>query len=101
MTNGENPNSVERNEPVALGTMKLYPNPATHTLILTIPANYPEQGLSLRITNLMGGTVYNTPLASGLQSLDIPLAGIPSGVYLCSLFDQEKVLETQKVIILR
>jgi Secretion system C-terminal sorting domain len=101
MTNGVSPNSVERGGPVALGTMKLYPNPATHTLTLTIPANYPEQGLSLRITNLMGGTVYYAPLAGGLQSMDIPLAGIPGGVYMCSLLEGERLLETQKVIILR
>jgi hypothetical protein len=56
---------------------------------------------SAQSSSMTGGTVYNAPLIGGLQSMDIPLAGIPGGLYFCVLVQGERVLETQKLLIIR
>ncbi|NCX96391.1 MAG: T9SS C-terminal target domain-containing protein, partial [Chitinophagia bacterium] len=60
--------------------LALYPNPARE--VLTISGGH---GCTFTLCNLMGQEVIRTPLTRPLQ--DVPLLGIPPGVYLVYITD--------------
>lgn len=57
---------------------KMYPNPASDVLFVDL-----EQPGTLRVINALGAEVRNLQLESGKQS--VPVADLPSGVYLYSI----------------
>jgi len=62
----------------------LAPNPATEAAMLTLAA--PTQpGTVLALTNMLGRTLWRTPIAVGQLRLAVPLGGQPAGLYLVQL----------------
>ncbi|MBF9142548.1 T9SS type A sorting domain-containing protein [Hymenobacter properus] len=57
----------------------LYPNPATDRLTLDLSAT--AAPCDVRLTNLTGQVVLTTTLAGG-QAQELPLTGVPAGLYL-------------------
>ncbi|NCX95771.1 MAG: T9SS C-terminal target domain-containing protein [Chitinophagia bacterium] len=76
------PDTPQVNGIALLNTEKLalYPNPARE--VLTISGGH---GCTFTLCNLMGQEVIRTPLTRPLQ--DVPLSGIPPGVYLAYITD--------------
>lgn len=59
----------------------LWPNPATTTAHLRLPTpTAPGQGV--RLYDVLGRVVRHWPLAGGTITVDLPLTGVPPGVYI-------------------
>jgi hypothetical protein len=69
-------------EAAALAT--LHPNPAAEATTLTL-AQPARAGHTLRLTDALGRTIWNAPLAAGQTTATVPLAGQPAGLYLLHL----------------
>jgi hypothetical protein len=59
---------------------RLYPNPAAEKLIVEIDESLPGKDLSIALVNLQGQTLLSE--RSTILINEIPLSGIPPGIYL-------------------
>jgi len=64
--------------------LRIYPN-ATHKLLL-LEADAPLEGLTFRLTDLLGRSLLNDPVIS--DQIQIPLPSLPAGMYVYTLFKQ-------------
>ena len=62
----------------------LHPNPATTLATLTLAAAAPA-GTTLTLTNALGRQCWSQPVAAGQTTLAVPVAGLPTGLYLVQL----------------
>jgi hypothetical protein len=77
---------------------RLFPNPATHELIIEFRNPLPVSG-ELEISDLQGKTLFRQPVEKGCQHLKIDLQEkFSAGVYLCTLRAGE-FLRMKKVIV--
>lgn len=79
---------VGNEAPTAAGLLKasLYPNPATDYCYLTVESPEGQQA-DIEIFSLSGQKLFRMghPLQSGIQTIEIPLKGLRSGLYLVRL----------------
>jgi hypothetical protein len=74
-------------------TFKIYPNPSTHQITITLPHSIKENTLNLSIFNTNGQLVYSKPLL--LQTIQtIDLSGLPSGQYILHSQVNGEILST-------
>lgn len=75
--------------------VKIYPNPVTERLYVELDASAKQTRVQLLSAD--GRTVY---AVAGNQDrlLNIPVAGLPAGVYILQVTDKEKILVNQKII---
>lgn len=70
--------------------IQLSPNPATDLLTVTLPEG--QQGaFTLTVFDFLGKMVFEKSIANPRQSLQIPVAGLPTGLYLFSLRNENGV----------
>lgn len=80
--------------------LKLFPNPANDLVFLQFNSNQTQQG-SIQVINAMGQLVYSdsyTFTPSGINTVEIPLAGFASGLYFCRLIAPAQTY-SQKFIV--
>lgn len=70
--------------------LSAYPNPADDVLHLIIPSGYTSLN-KVRLISLEGQTIWQSkePTGDALRSTEIPLHGIPAGIYLVQLITAE------------
>ncbi len=64
--------------------INVYPNPAKNDLTIAFNETLKENA-QVRIINIAGQQLFATTAVAGKQSMNIPLAGLPSGMYICIL----------------
>ncbi|MFD2718330.1 T9SS type A sorting domain-containing protein [Hymenobacter monticola] len=74
----------------------LHPNPATEAATLTL-AQPARAGQTLRLTDALGRTVWQSPVPASQTALTVPLAGQPAGLYLLHLSGGEGSTATWKL----
>ncbi len=70
----------------------LYPNPTAHTITIKVA----HEGITWRLYNLSGKTVYNTALHQGENRVDI--SSQPAGLYIAELWRNGTVTHREKLI---
>ena len=94
-----NYNTTEYAENIASGDLKItvVPNPVTSILHVTIISNDPSEIL-LQLSDLSGKTVISTEVDPMVNSTDLDVSFLPSGLYLLQFIDGEgKMIKTYKV----
>ncbi len=91
---------IRYKEPI-LPSFSLSPNPANDFVQIQIKNAYRKKNLAIQITDLMGQTV---KVVDGLDihsaSL-VELGDLPPAIYILTLFEGDKVLQSEKLTILR
>lgn len=78
------------NEIISNDFIKVYPNPATNTII--VEGKTPIQNFQIKILNIMGETVLLT------KNKEIDISGLPNGVYFLN-FETDQFISSKKVVI--
>lgn len=82
------PNIIDAVEEVnPLEMINIYPNPANDKLVLSL-ASLTLNDVEIRMTNLLGQSVYTERLTSLSSQKTIDVQGLPRGVYILELNDQ-------------
>ncbi len=80
----------------ASGFVRLFPNPASDYITIEQPMKY-SKNLQINILNSLGQTIQQ--LESGSPQTTISVKGFPSGIYLVTIRDNGKIVETKKLVI--
>ena len=92
---------VEELPDPAQGTFKAYPNPFSQEV--TIAYNLKDDckdGCFIRLTDIQGRMVYELPVhaSNGPSSITFDLGRYESGMYICSLYNNQRLLQTSRLI---
>ncbi|WP_151085689.1 T9SS type A sorting domain-containing protein [Hymenobacter baengnokdamensis] len=85
----------------AAPSLSFFPNPARGQLTVQLSAQHgPEY--KLRLSNVLGREVRLLPLPLATASIGLPLdvAGLPAGLYFCSLLVNDKAVSTNRLTLL-
>ena len=94
-------NGIEKQTPLALQGLNIYPNPASQPDIIKINFDQPEAASTfLEVINADGKIVYSKiySLPGGANTIEIPGNNIPHGFYLFKVFSKGQ-MRTQKMIV--
>lgn len=78
--------------------MSLYPNPSNGTFNCSIKSDASD-AMILRVMDMLGRTVYEQPLASSIQKLNVKLPIGSSGTYLVILQDNSGTVVYQRMLV--
>ncbi|TAK42057.1 MAG: T9SS type A sorting domain-containing protein [Saprospiraceae bacterium] len=81
--------SAFKNSPEARRTFRLYPNPASQSVTLTLEKSN-SIPFSLVITNIYGEPVFQAKITAGQSQFTFPVRDIPSGFYFCRVYQDEE-----------
>lgn len=85
--------------PASNNLIKVYPNPAKNQLTLDYGNFNSMSGYSIKVSNIMGQTIYLQPIAQQQVSIDLSNWG-GTGTYILNLLDQDQnIVETKKIIL--
>lgn len=73
------------------GQVKIYPNPATNLLNITVPAN--AWAISIEILDMLGKEVLHQPYTTQLD-----VSGLPAGNYMLVVYTEKGVLREKLVV---
>jgi len=81
--------------------VKVYPNPASDNLVIDCGTNYTGlNGYSIRITNLLGQTVYNSPVTAQITNIQLTPPTWVNGTYVVQFVHPNgTVVDTKRIII--
>jgi hypothetical protein len=91
------PTAITEAEALEAGEMSVYPNPAKDVLYIDFVNNYEKR--KIEIYDSFGKLVLNEDVSTQNSSLNIH--HLQSGVYFYRIEDSEKVLQTNKLIIIK
>ncbi len=89
------------NEKYESSRMKVYPNPARDYIIIEYTLNAEPENAVIAIYDGGGKTIRSQSLNSTRDFLVIPLSGIPSGNYICSLRVGGKPLQNVRFVVIK
>ena len=83
--------------------ISLSPNPANNKFILQTTIARPVQQFVIRITNSIGQTVsvFNKTKSSGIANYTLPVAHLASGKYYVSVYENNHLLATKPLLIIK
>jgi hypothetical protein len=86
------------NAKTTANNINAYPNPATDKVIIkySLSKNAPAK---LVLKNLMGTTLYTTPLNAGSDKVSIDISQYASGIYFYSLLIDGRIVSTKKLLV--
>jgi hypothetical protein len=85
-----------------LEDMHLYPNPAQDRAVLELPAEWTRGGAAqYRLYNALGALAHSGTAAEGAETVFVPLAGLPDGLYVCQVLRDGRVLGASKLSVVR
>jgi len=91
---------IGTNDYAAAYSLSAYPNPATSSVTVKYDINMPHfSSADLVVKNLMGATLYSTPLAYTSDKVVIDLSNFSPGIYFYSIQQGGKTLLTKKLIV--
>jgi Secretion system C-terminal sorting domain/WD40-like Beta Propeller Repeat len=79
-------------------TVKIYPNPVSQVLRISIPEEGEGKKYQIQIHDLVGRMVLNSTV-SGSNTLD--MSELNDGIYVCKIYSNEQLIFAQKVIKLK
>jgi subtilisin family serine protease len=79
------------------GDFSIYPNPAHNSITIEYGVKNAEDVLCLNISNLTGVTVISIPLDSSVDNTNVDISGLLSGMYICKITCNGKVILTDKL----
>jgi hypothetical protein len=81
--------------------VKVYPNPASDNLVIDCGSNFTGlNGYSIQITNVLGQTVYNSPITAQVTNIQLNPPTWVNGTYVVQFINpQGTVLDTKRIII--
>ena len=81
-----------------IGQMKVIPNPANE--LVQVHINGVEKGISYQVElrDLVGQVLFEERLDNG-QTIQMPTAKLPAGIYFCILLEDGILIESNKLII--
>lgn len=81
-------------------SLSAYPNPASSSVTVKYDINMPHfSSADLVVKNLMGATLYSTPLTNTSDKVVINLSDFSPGIYFYSIQQGGKTLLTKKLIV--
>lgn len=84
--------------PTNTNTLELYPNPANSEVTITLSNNIAANAaITIRITDILGKTIYN----GTLNSQTIPTDKYNTGIYIVQLLSNGATIDTQRLTIVR
>lgn len=75
--------------------VQIYPNPASHKVYVKIPDTHLPA--TIELTSVSGQRVWHQKIHTSLSSW--PVGHLPKGFYMYRIYDQNKVMDTGKLII--
>jgi Secretion system C-terminal sorting domain len=87
----------------SLGRLSVWPNPATETVVVELPADLrgsgtPSSPTGLQLYSSMGQLVRSEPWPTGLASTSLDLRGLLPGVYLLQVTFADRV-EVRRIVV--
>lgn len=82
----------------SIAGFSLYPNPANHNLAVRYDLLSNETA-SLSICNILGVEVFKADLINGQNEQFVPIQALKEGIYFCNLIQNNKILNTRKLVI--
>ncbi|SFC28078.1 Por secretion system C-terminal sorting domain-containing protein [Flexibacter flexilis DSM 6793] len=76
----------------------IFPNPCTESTRINITAVAGKMPTELKVYDLIGKEVVKIALEPNEMHHTIDLSHVQAGVYLCSLYADNKVLDTRKIV---
>lgn len=89
------------NETQETSQLKVYPNPARDYIIIEYILDREPENASIFLYDVSGKTILSQSLKATRDFLVVPLTGIPSGNYLCSLRMGNNSVQNVKFIIIK
>gem|GEM_PF-2751724 len=88
--------------PVAalLGRLEVFPNPAGWQATIRYALPTTAHQATLEVRNLLGQRVSTLPLPGVQGEVLLPVAGLPAGLYLCSVVVEGQVLAVRRISII-
>jgi hypothetical protein len=83
---------------IAASNIAAYPNPATDRVTIKYSLNH-NAPAKLVVKNLMGTTLYTTPLYANNDKVTLDVSQYASGIYFYSLVIDEHVVSTKKLLV--
>jgi hypothetical protein len=90
--------SIAKNEPKTL-KMGVFPNPCNNAASIRIQGGESLQQPVLRICNLLGNVLSEEALPSGNTTVKVDVSQWTNGIYFYSVWDGDRNLGTQKMIV--
>lgn len=79
--------------------VKLYPNPANENLFVEYDLEDSEANYSLIIHDMLGNQLTQQNLNGGKGLTKVDLGKIPQGIYICSIFMGDQLMENLKFVV--
>lgn len=81
-------------------SMEVFPNPASGTTQLLWKGEFPQEGMQLTMMNGLGRVMWTrTWSADEGYALQIPLSGLPAGVYLIQATGERGARQTARIVV--
>ena len=85
---------------LATPVLRVYPNPASHTLYVNLGKSHPITG-ELRILNLSGQEELVQPLETGRTKQRLDISHLPEGIYMIGWMQAGKLVQRTKWVLTR
>jgi hypothetical protein len=81
----------------------IYPNPASDWITILINDNIPSWCLErkLVLTNILGEKVIEKEIPRSSKSLELGISAFPTGIYIVTVFERQRLLYSSKILISR
>lgn len=86
--------------PETTNTLLAYPNPAKNHLIINNGNFSSMAGYSIKVSNILGQTIYNQPITQQILNIDLSTWG-GSGTYILNIIDPNQNVVEAKTIVLQ
>jgi hypothetical protein len=81
------------------GTMKIWPNPASESLLIDLGGYFQNQSLSLVLTDIAGQEVYRSQLEkTHSHQLSAGISGLPDGMYIITISSEAQRIRERLII---
>ncbi len=80
--------------------MEIYPNPAKDKLIITLDNKEITAG-TIRMFDLNGRLVLTSEMKNVKDEISLNIAGLENGIYILSIYDENELLTTRKIAVLK
>lgn len=84
---------------IALGTIRIFPNPVKESLYFDFGETTLHGNVSLEITDLLGKEIVSRKEINVEKRVDF--RSVPQGMYVCTIYINERALHREKVLVIR
>ncbi len=96
---GELVTSIQPDQPTNAQFMSMAPNPATDFITISLDQTGKLPFDKVILSDIQGNAVRTIWIKDKREQLNIPLNGLSRGVYICSLFTDNVMVNSQKIVV--